>query len=256
MTGDTPAEVILKQLGITEPREIDLEAIAWHLGARVRYRPLDGCEGTDPRFRRSRCYHCQFAQQPSAQALLDRARARSLASPSRPDALLPEGGYRTSGFSQLEPRTRGRRICEQPADAGIPLLANRPALRTHRLWGSRRNRRRVRHQQNGNRESGWSRQKYFVGCLVCHGLRGRKWFTLSSEVPDRWFPCQDLSSDSFAFNILFGSAPEDLFPRKVGADAWFDCWGADRYEVYEQTIRVGDGEILTLLRMDDPGMLQ
>ena len=98
--------------------------------------------------------------------------------------------------------------------------------------------------------------KYFVGCVVCHGLRGRKWFTLSPEVPDRWFPCQDLSSDSFAFNILFGSAPEDRFPRKVGADAWFDCWGADRYEVYEQTIRVGDGEILTLVRMDDPGMLQ
>ena len=40
MTGDTPAEVVLKRLGISEPHEIDLEAIAWHLGARIRYRPL------------------------------------------------------------------------------------------------------------------------------------------------------------------------------------------------------------------------
>jgi Zn-dependent peptidase ImmA (M78 family) len=38
------AEAILKELGITEPQEIDLEAIAWHLGAKVKYRPLDGCE--------------------------------------------------------------------------------------------------------------------------------------------------------------------------------------------------------------------
>jgi hypothetical protein len=41
---DTPAETILKRLGITDPREIDLEAIAWHLGAHIRYRPLEHCE--------------------------------------------------------------------------------------------------------------------------------------------------------------------------------------------------------------------
>lgn len=44
MKGPTPAELILRDLGITEPHEIDIEAIAWTLGARVRYRPLDGCE--------------------------------------------------------------------------------------------------------------------------------------------------------------------------------------------------------------------
>jgi hypothetical protein len=40
----TPAERLLQDLGITEPKEIDLEAIAFHLGARVRYRRLEGCE--------------------------------------------------------------------------------------------------------------------------------------------------------------------------------------------------------------------
>src|SRR3984893_11395380 len=40
----TPAERLLQELGITEPGEIDLEAIAFHLGASVRYRKLDGCE--------------------------------------------------------------------------------------------------------------------------------------------------------------------------------------------------------------------
>jgi Zn-dependent peptidase ImmA (M78 family) len=40
----TPAERLLQEMGITEPQEIDLEVIAFHLGACVRYRKLQGCE--------------------------------------------------------------------------------------------------------------------------------------------------------------------------------------------------------------------
>ena len=40
----TPAERLLQELGITKPQEIDLEAIAYHAGARIRFRPLQGCE--------------------------------------------------------------------------------------------------------------------------------------------------------------------------------------------------------------------
>ena len=46
MTALTPAERILKSLGIETPGEIDLEAIAWTRGAVVDYRPLDRCEAT------------------------------------------------------------------------------------------------------------------------------------------------------------------------------------------------------------------
>ena len=40
----TAAERLLQDLGVSEPGEIDLEAIAYHLNARVQYKPLDGCE--------------------------------------------------------------------------------------------------------------------------------------------------------------------------------------------------------------------
>jgi hypothetical protein len=39
-----PAERLLLDLGIGKPQDIDLEAIAWALGAAVNYRPLDKCE--------------------------------------------------------------------------------------------------------------------------------------------------------------------------------------------------------------------
>ena len=37
-------ERLLRSLGIEKPEEIDLDAIAWSLGAKVKYRPLKSCE--------------------------------------------------------------------------------------------------------------------------------------------------------------------------------------------------------------------
>ena len=46
MIAATPAERMLMDLGITEPKEIDLDAIAYTKGAVVNYRPMDGCEAS------------------------------------------------------------------------------------------------------------------------------------------------------------------------------------------------------------------
>ena len=43
--GEKPkADFILRELGITKPEEIDVEAIAWNFGAKVRYGRLTQCE--------------------------------------------------------------------------------------------------------------------------------------------------------------------------------------------------------------------
>jgi hypothetical protein len=83
----------------------------------------------------------------------------------------------------------------------------------------------------------------------------RKWFTRGADVPSRWFPRDDLDADSFAFGVLHGRKPDDAMPRKIGADAWFDRRGAEKYEVQEQTFRTGADEVLTLILITDPEML-
>jgi hypothetical protein len=98
--------------------------------------------------------------------------------------------------------------------------------------------------------------RHFPAVLVCHGLKGRKWFTRSPDVPDRWFPQDTLDPESFAFGVLFGKRPNDAMPRKIPADAWFDRSEAQRYDVHEQTIQTGDDEILTLVLIRDPKMLE
>jgi signal transduction histidine kinase len=42
-------------------------------------------------------------------------------------------------------------------------------------------------------------------------------------------PQNDLDAASFAFDDLFAGKPDCSSPRKVGAPAWFDRRGADRY---------------------------
>jgi hypothetical protein len=46
MSGATAAERLLMTLGISKAEEIDLDAIAWHLGAAVKYRHMDNADAT------------------------------------------------------------------------------------------------------------------------------------------------------------------------------------------------------------------
>jgi hypothetical protein len=43
------AERILMQLGISRAQDIDLDAIAWHLGAAVKYRRMDNADASSVR---------------------------------------------------------------------------------------------------------------------------------------------------------------------------------------------------------------
>jgi hypothetical protein len=255
VSGATAAELILKRLGIAEPREIDLEAIAWDLAVRVRYRPLHGCEariiGTTDQaiitvnsrssrrrrrfsighelghwhYDRGRVLLCQpeeIGQVGSGALSRERAADRFASS-----LLMPDYIFRPIARAYPKADFQTVRALADIFDTGSTATA-------------------IRLTEGG----------YFPAMLVCHSPQGRKWFMRSPEVPDRWFPRDDLSAEGFAFGVLFGDQPEDAFPRKIGADAWFGQWGAERYEVQEQTIRTGEDEILSLIIITDLGMLR
>ena len=56
-------------------------------------------------------------------------------------------------------------------------------------------------------------------------------------------------------DVLYG---KNRFNHRVsvGAEAWFDRSDASRFEVYEQSFKISDQEILTLLVFTDEEMLQ
>ena len=87
-------------------------------------------------------------------------------------------------------------------------------------------------------------------------MKGRKWFRRGPDVPERWFPQDELDPESYAFELLFGRDAEQKYPRLIGADAWFDRAEAQKVELHEQSVRVSDGEILTLVVFIDGDMLE
>jgi hypothetical protein len=78
----------------------------------------------------------------------------------------------------------------------------------------------------------------YSGCCSAHPRRRHC-------VPDRWFPRDEIDADSDALEVTHGTK-ERLTGSLIGAEAWIDRWEAERYEDYEQTVRMSTGDALTL----------
>jgi hypothetical protein len=249
----TPAEHLLHELGVTEPSEIDLEAIAFHVGARVRYRPLDGCEARI-------IGHNDVAIITVNERSSYRRKRFSIAHElghwrfHRGKALV----CRVEEFKPGDPTSSERVADSYAADLIMPHYLFKPAARQHpklnfnvvnvlaSIFDTSHTAMAIRLVE----------ADHSPALLVCHGSAGRKWFTRAPSVPPQWFPKDALDADSFAFDVLFGGKSDDPSPRKIGADAWFDRWQAANHEVYEQTMQTGPDEILTLVLINDVDMLE
>jgi len=247
-------ERVLQGLGITDPDDIDLEAIAWIMGAEVRYRPLDGCEariiGRDDqaiitvnersswrRRRFSLAHEIGHWTHHRGRCLVCRAEDINRGGENRP--VMEKTADRYAANLLMPPYLFRQAIGEHKRLSFQAVKAVADRFRVSRISAAIQTIE-VRHTP---------------ALLVCHGPRGRKWFCRSTDVASHWFPQDDLDADSFAFDVLFGGKTDCPSPRKIGADAWFDRRGADQYELREQTIRTGDDEILTLLLIDEERML-
>ncbi|MEL6216989.1 MAG: ImmA/IrrE family metallo-endopeptidase [Pseudomonadota bacterium] len=253
MRQPAPAELLLQELGVTEPGEIDLEAIAFHVNATIRYRSLDGCEARI-------IGHADKAIITVKQDCHHRRKRFSIAH-ELGHWHHHRGRCLACRLEEYRPRRTNspeRMADSYAADLLMPPYLFRPLARDHR---------RLNFATVGAMADAFDASKTAIAIrlvesdhspamLVCHGPEGRRWFRSAPSVPDRWFPQEQLDADSFAFDIQFGTEPDSRMPRKIGADAWFDRYGADRFEIQEQTIRSGPDETLTLLTFGDEEMLQ
>ena len=249
----TPAESLLRHLGIAEPNDIDLKAIAFHVGARVRYYPLSGCEArivgigdaaiitvnasSSPRRQRfSIAHELGHWHHHRGKSLACRAEEHTsqnvsplerVADGYAADLLMPNYLFRPVAQQQEKLTLKAVKAVADIFDTSVTATAIRLI------------------------ESG-----LFPALLVCHGIHGKKWFTRAPSVPDHWFPIATLDANSSALNVLFGRRGDDPAPRKIGASAWFNCREAPYHDVHEQSMRTSDTEVLTLILFNDPRALQ
>lgn len=245
-----PAERILLDLGIKSPQDIDLEAIAWTLGAAVNYQPLDNCEALIVGGRQRAIITVNARAIPVRQRFsiaheighLHYHRGRIL--------FCGEKDVGNPDHSMTDPETQADQFA---SDLILPNFLFKPRIAKMKrlsLGGIREISSEFDVSDTATLLKLVNSDEFPI-LAVCHNRTGRRWFRRAPMIPSWWFPRSELDSESFAFEMLFGGVSESRFPRKIGADAWFEFHGVSRFEIQEQSFPLPNREVLTLLILPD-----
>lgn len=249
-----PAEELLIDLGISEPSDIEIEAIAYCVGAELVYRPLVGCEAQIIGFRDRAIIYVDDRMRPTRQKF--------------------SGGhelghwYHHRGLSFVcrsddigQPLDEKSRDAERLADAYSADLVLPPFMVGPKL------------QQFGDitmdgvadlahqfstsltataiRTMRMTRQPVI---LVAHNLFGKKWQWPSLGAGNLKIR-GDLDARSSVFSAIHTTNRVGQ-AKKEPANYWFDRKHVEQFDVRVQSIRTIEGEILTMLRITDPRMIE
>ncbi len=249
MTFLTDAERLLQELGITEPEEIDIEAIAWHVGAVIKRKKLDGCEARivgagDKAIITVNSASAFVRQQFSIGHEIGHwhyHRGKSLV--CRSDEI---GSSHHSGGTILE-----RQADKFSANLLLPNYILKPYLNQFKKLSFDSIRKTAKSFGTSIPATAISlvERSSWPAVLVCNGQSGRKWFTRNPKIPNHFFPKDELHYDSSAMDVLYGREHDQTTPRKIGANKWFNCRESYNMNIYEQSIRTMEGDVLTLLTL-------
>ncbi len=253
MTRNLDPEDLLHELGVTEPEEIDLEAIAFHCNATVRYRSLDGCEARiighgdhaiisiDARSSHQR-QRFSIGHE-LGHWMRDRGTAAFVCKKAD---MRRRWGYRQdpeSKANEFSANLLMPRFIFRPAAEGMPITFDSVFGLADRFETS--------NTATAIRLVGFGS---YPGMVVCHGLEGRNWYTPGPDVPSVIRPHRELHHETAAFGLLFGN--QDVSRSMlVDADDWIDHRDAHRYTIYEHSISVSSDTIVTLLWWKDEAQL-
>jgi len=245
-------EAILEELGVREPADLKIEAIAEYCGATIIYGPLEGTEArilgygdraiitvnsAAPRGRQRysgahELGHWMCDRRKIAFACTDRAFAREWSddNPERranqyaAELLLPQ--------QMFSARAKNREITLAAARDLANVFETSLTATAIRLveFGS------------------------FPAMIVCSDRQGRRWFRRGPDVPAVLWPHERLNPRTIAYDILTKNAPPPG-PVDIGADGWISHRDAHQYAVREDSVRVTDDLVLTLIWWRDERQL-
>ena len=248
-------EQILSDLDISEPAQIDLVRIARSLGAKIKDRRLDGCEArivgegdraiisiddrVSPHRRRfsighelghwmchrGQCLACpkeSIGQGPAngnaAEKMADRFAAQLL----MPSAMVKKYSKEINGLSlsMINHIAKTFDVSRSAAALRLVEMDIEPCIL-------------LKHKKSGS----------------------LPWRVVSKSVDKRWYPRLRVDSSSYAYEILHRKAADQEEAVLSSAEDWFDQDDAHQYEVLEQSFRSVDGEVFTLIKLVDEGMM-
>jgi IrrE N-terminal-like domain len=249
-----PAEKLLHELGIGDPRDIDLPAIALCVGAEVRYKTLEGCEAQIIGYRdRAIVYVDERVQNPrrrfsTGHELGHWHHHRGLSFVCRSDDI--------GRPFDLQSKKAEREADAYSGDLILPPFLIRPmidALGDVTLEGvaDLANRFSASLTATAIRAVRMTRQPII---LIAHDLAGRRWQWPSISAGQMRVR-DDIDLRSSAFVSIAGSTRMGA-AKKEPASYWFDRRHIEQFDVRVQSVRTSEGEAVTLMKLLDPKMVE
>lgn len=244
---------LLRELGITEPEDIRIEAIAQYCGATVVYEPLRGCAARivgygDEAFitvdSKSRLERRRFsAAHELGHWMMDRGKIASF---------LCQAKVYATEWSEDNPERRANRYA---ADLLLPKFMFEPRAKNKEItFATVRNlasdfitsltATAIRLVEFGS----------FPAVIVCNEPGRRQWVVRGSDVSDLLRLRETPGAYTCAYDLLYGSSAAEG-PTDVQADGWIDYPGAKRYMLREDSIPIGHDLVLSLLWWKDESQL-
>ncbi|SRR5581483_4872548 len=249
----TQPEEILRLLGITEPEDIDVEAIAYACGATILKEPLTGCEaniiGRDDRA----IITVNDKSIPGRQRFSAGHELGHWMKDRGKSAFGCSKNQLYSSWAGNNPETRANRFASDlllPVSMFVPLAKNRPiTLETVAylagVFRMSRTATAIRLVNHGS----------FPCMLIHYEARLRKWFiTSGNEIHRSLFPPDRPEPHSLAAALLANTF-EHKNSGDVRADHWFDRDGAEKYYVKESCFKTSDDSATVLLWWEDQQQL-
>lgn len=246
-------EKLLDELGINEPEEIDIEAIAEYCGATVVYKVLSGCEGRIIGYGERAIITVNSSSR--------RERQRFSAAHELGHWMCDRGNIALSCTENMfnedwfQGSSRESRANRYAADILLPkAMFSQKAHKRDITFTT------VQDLSNIFKTSLTATAIRLVelgsypAMIVCGDLKSRRWFTRGPDVPGKLWPCKSLDKESMAYDLLTGSST-NLSPINMPADVWIDHRDAHQYVIREHSIKISGDLVLTLLWWKDERQL-
>lgn len=247
------AAQILEKLGITEPADLDIDAIAYACGAFITHEPLTGCEANiiganDRAVITVNSTSIESRQRFSAGHELGhwmRDRGKN--------AFGCSNRMMQTEWTVNNPESRANRFAADlllPLSMFVPLARAKPiTIETIAYLSDEfkmsNTATAIRLVEHGS----------FPAILVYFEQTERKWFVPKRrEVPAFLQPAEDPSQQTVTAQMLQHPGLTQL-SAEVRADHWFSAYHSERYYIRESCLRVGKDAILTLIWWEDEQQL-
>jgi hypothetical protein len=249
--GQTPAE-ILSDLGIREPKDLDIEAIAVHCGALIQYKPLSGCEARIMGLDDSAIITINVSSSPERKRfsggheLGHWMRDRGTATFQCNEQMF------VREWSEDNPEKRANRFAADlllPAKMFRPLSKDLPITfatveKLAAIFKMSISATAIRLVEYGS----------YPAMLICSSAAGRQWYVASSTVNGKLWPVDRPGHSTQAVALLQGRNP-GLGPQDKRADQWIKNFRADQYWIKEDSQLWTNQSVLSLICWEDESHL-